>query len=122
MSAKLWKKKGSPIAVLVRSNDIHKCICFVKLFRLEIERIRDMPEDEKQAWLEANPKVPCFDAHAHSLQRVINQADKSDYKFLQKYYHRGVFYLDKACCAGLVPASVAIAPPVVDADADGAGR
>lgn len=47
----------------------------------ELERIRNMTEDERQSWLKSNPRV------------VTNQQNKGTYKFLQKYFHRGVFYL-----------------------------
>lgn len=55
----------------------------MRMEKEQVQKLHEMNEEQRIAFFAKNPKM------------VSNHAEKGRYKFLQKYYHRGVFYLDK---------------------------
>jgi len=51
--------------------------------REEVERLNAMTPEEREAAFKNNPR------------KVTNEKAKGKYKFLQKYYHRGAFFMEK---------------------------
>ena len=59
----------------------HARMLFSEETRAQLEKIRGMSEEERREYFRRNPK------------EVINKAAKGKMRFLQKYFHRGVYYL-----------------------------
>lgn len=71
----LWKQRE--LKRIKRDRDLREA-AFKE--REELEMLRSMTEEERQAWERKNPKSQKADA------------SKQKYKFLQKYYHKGAFF------------------------------
>ncbi|KAM0008391.1 putative microfibrillar-associated protein [Helianthus debilis subsp. tardiflorus] len=74
-------RKAREIARIKRDRDDRDAI--VKE-REEIERVRNMTEEERREWGRRNPKP--------------TRAQKQKWRLMQKYYHKGVFFQDDPDC------------------------
>ena len=79
--------KNSLYPILTFSTNLIFSIFLFSLIkeREETERISKLTPEERRAEARNNPK------------EVTNQKQKGKYKFLQKYYHRGAFFMVSAC-------------------------
>eukprot|EP00730_Choanoeca_flexa_P014026 TRINITY_DN5978_c0_g1_i1.p1 TRINITY_DN5978_c0_g1~~TRINITY_DN5978_c0_g1_i1.p1 ORF type:complete len:484 (+),score=130.57 TRINITY_DN5978_c0_g1_i1:81-1532(+) len=51
--------------------------------KLETDKVHEMTDAEREEYFKANPKL------------VTNQAERGKMSFMQKYYHRGAFFMDE---------------------------
>ncbi|KAF4519947.1 hypothetical protein B566_EDAN015039 [Ephemera danica] len=78
-----WKLRELKRVKRDKDEKDHYIICYPTKEQAEIERLRGLTEEQRRQELRNRPK------------QVTNKAHKGKYKFLQKYYHRGAFYLNE---------------------------
>ncbi|KAI6230113.1 MFAP1 domain-containing protein [Aphelenchoides fujianensis] len=82
---KKQKKADETELASVNTDDENEEVAYELLAReqAEVEKIHRMTEEERQEYARLNPKI------------VTNKAEKGKMKLLQKYFHRGAFFLDQ---------------------------